>query len=50
MNLLAILKQIFKTKPSLQEFIEAHNPTDVHQVEELERRYHKLNQSSSWYI
>lgn len=50
MNLLAVLKQIFKTKPSLQEFIEAHNPVDVYQVEELERRYVELQRSSAWYF
>lgn len=47
-NLLSILKDLFKTRPSLEEFIAAHNPTDVFQVEELERRYWELEQSSAW--
>lgn len=49
MNLLAILKQIFKTRPTLDEFISSHNPTSPHDVERLERAYEKLITSSVFY-
>lgn len=42
MNLLAILKQIFPTQPTLQEFIEAANPTSISEVEWLEKKYEDL--------
>lgn len=48
MNLLSVLKSLFKSRPSLEEFIAAHEPTDVFQVEELERRYWELDRSSAW--
>ncbi len=49
MNLMSILKEIFRTRPSLDEFIAAHNPDNVYQVEELQRRYSQLESSSAWY-
>ncbi len=42
MNLFSILKQIFPDPPTLQEFIEAHNPSDIHEVEYLERQYDRF--------
>ena len=42
LTLFTALKELFKSTPSLEEFIEAHNPTDVFQVEELERRYNRM--------
>ncbi len=42
MNFLNILRDIFKGRPSLQEFIEAHNPTDTNHVEFLEREYNRV--------
>jgi hypothetical protein len=39
MNLLAILKKIFPTQPTLQEFIEAANPVTNEDVEWLEKKY-----------
>ena len=42
MNLLAILKNFFTTRPTLQEFIEAANPTTIADVEYLEKKYEDL--------
>lgn len=39
MNLLTILKQIFPVQPTLQEFIEAANPTTIAEIEWLEKKY-----------
>lgn len=49
MNLLSILKEIFKTRPTMEEFINAHNPDNIYQVEDLQRVYEQLNSSSAWY-
>jgi len=49
-SVLLALKQFFEPKDSLQEFIESHNPTDVFQVENLERIYNNLvKQKRLWY-
>jgi hypothetical protein len=42
MNLLSILKNFFTTQPTLQEFIEAANPTTIADVEWLEQKYEDL--------
>lgn len=49
LTILAALRALFKGKPSLEEFIEAHNPTDVYQVEELERRYQRIVDQSGFF-
>jgi predicted transposase YdaD len=42
MSFLSILKALFKETPSLQDFIEAHNPVSTYHVEELERQYSRI--------
>jgi hypothetical protein len=42
MNLLTILKNFFTVQPTLQEFIEAANPTTIADVEWLEKKYEDL--------
>lgn len=49
MNFLSVLKQIFQSRPTMEEFIAAHNPDNIYQVEELQRRYSQLEASSAWY-
>lgn len=41
-TILAALKTLFKTTPSIEDYIAAHNPTDVFQVEQLQRQYDRL--------
>jgi len=38
-TILAALKALFKSTPTLEDYIAAHNPTDVYQVEYLQREY-----------
>jgi len=38
-TILAALKALFKSQPTLEDYIAAHNPTDVYQVEYLQREY-----------
>lgn len=49
MNFLNILKQIFPSRPSLDEFVKAHNPVDTVDVERLERMYDKIVRNSGFY-
>ena len=42
MNFQQIIKQLFPAPPTLEEFINANNPTDIFQVEYLEKQYEKL--------
>jgi hypothetical protein len=39
MSFIERLKSLFKSKPSLEEFVALHNPTDIYQVERLEQLY-----------
>lgn len=48
MNFLAILKRIFPSQPTLEEFINSHNPETVHDVEYLEKQYERLVASSAF--
>ena len=48
MNLFTILKTIFKTKPTLQEFIEAANPQTQTDVEFLEKQYEEFINAKEW--
>ena len=41
-TVLAALKQLFKTTPSIEDYIAAHNPTDACHVEQLQRQYDRL--------
>ena len=49
MNYLNILKGLFKDKPSLEDFIAAHQPTDIYQVEFLEKEYARFMQSKNFW-
>lgn len=44
-----IVRQFFRAKPSLQEFVDIHKPQSIYQVEELERRYMRLVEKSSFF-
>lgn len=37
--ILKITKQLFKTRPTLDEYIQSENPTDLRHVEFLEKQY-----------
>lgn len=45
MNLLNILKQLFPTPPSMDEYISSHNPQTVQEVEYLEKQYEYMMKS-----
>ena len=49
MNYLEIVRALFKSRPSLEEFIEAHNPTDSITVERLTEQYNHLVATSAFY-
>ena len=48
MNFIAILKTIFRDKPTLEEFINAANPVTISDVEYLERKYDEFLKSTDW--
>ena len=41
-TILAALKALFKSQPTLEDYIAAHNPTDIYHVEQLQRQYDRL--------
>jgi hypothetical protein len=47
MNFQNILKAIFPTPPTLDEYIKAHDPQDILDVEMLEKRYDQLTVKAS---
>lgn len=49
MNYLNIIRGLFKVRPSLDDFIDAHNPTSAIQVEELTKLYNRLVETSAFY-
>jgi hypothetical protein len=49
MNFLAILKQLFSGRPSLEEFITMHNPQNSADVERLEKSYHRVVNESGFF-
>lgn len=49
MNYLNVIRSLFKARPTLDEFIDAHNPTSAIQVEELTRLYNRLVETSAFY-
>lgn len=49
MNFLLVLKQIFSTRPSLEEFISIHNPQTEADVEVLVKRYHNIVDTSGFF-
>lgn len=49
MSYFAVLKSLFKERPSLEDFIAAHNPTDVFQVEYLEKEYARFMHSANFH-
>ena len=42
LTILAALKALFKSTPSLEDYIAAHNPTDACHIEQLQREYDRL--------
>lgn len=48
-SILAALRALFKDTPTLEDFIEAHNPTDVFQVEYLEKQYYRMIERNRLY-
>ena len=49
MNYLEVIRVLFKSRPSLEEFIDAHNVTDTITVERLTQQYNRLVESSAFY-
>ena len=49
MNFLAILKQLFQSRPDLEEFIALYNPQSIEEVESLEKQYHRIVSNSGFY-
>jgi len=49
MNYLNVIRSLFKARPSLEDFIDAHNPTTMGEVEELTRLYNRLVDTSAFY-
>ena len=49
MNFLAVLKQLFNSRPDLEEFIAMYNPQSVEEVESLERQYNRIVNNSGFY-
>ena len=41
-TILAALKALFKSRPSLEDYIAAHNPVDVFHVEQLQKQYDRM--------
>ena len=48
-TILAALKALFKSRPTLEDYIAAHNPTDVFHVEQLQRQYDRLVQNHPYW-
>lgn len=48
-TLFSILKSYFKEKPSLEDWIMAHNPTSTAQVEYLEYQYSRFMTSKNFW-
>ena len=48
-NVFVILKEYFKEKPSLEDYIAAHEPTDMAQVEYLEKQYDRFMISQNFW-
>lgn len=42
MNFVNVIKAIFPTPPTLDEFINAHNPQSILEVEALEKRWEDM--------
>ena len=49
MNYLEVIRAVFHSRPSLEDFIDAHNPTDTITVERLTQQYHHLVATSAFY-
>jgi len=49
MNYLNVIRSLFKARPTLEEFIAAHNPTDPVTLEHLIRQYERLVDTSAFY-
>jgi hypothetical protein len=48
-TILAALKALFKSRPTLEDYIAAHNPVDVFHVEQLQRQYDRLIQNHPYW-
>lgn len=48
-SLFAIMREWFKEKPSLEDWIAAHNPTSTSQVELLEKQYARFTYSKNFW-
>lgn len=49
MSYFTILKEYFKEKPTLEEYIAAHEPTHMLQVEFLEKQYARFMVSKNFW-
>ena len=48
-SFLLIIKDYFKEKPSLEDYIAAHEPTDTAHVEYLEKQYSRFMTSQNFW-
>ena len=48
-SLFALLKDYFRERPSLEDYIAAHNPTDPVQLEYLEKQYSRFMVSKNFW-
>lgn len=48
MNFLSLIKRLFPSQPTLDEFINTHKPETTYDVEFLERQYDQLLRSREW--
>lgn len=49
MNYLSVVRELFKSRPTLEEFIAVHNATDPVTVEFLTHQYQRLVDTSAFY-
>jgi hypothetical protein len=42
LTILAAIKALFKSRPTLEDYIAAHNPTDIYHVERLQQQYDRM--------
>ena len=47
-NYFSILKNFFRVRPTLDEWISSHNPTDNSQVDQLVRNYEQFIQRNTF--
>lgn len=49
MNYISVLKALFKEPPTLEDYIAAHQPIDIVQLEYLEKQYTRISQNKNFW-